>query len=264
MKIGITAPIYIKNDEHYKYLNLTTKSFYSKDHDIVFIPVENYIADQYKPIAYSFVSEPDETYIINGREPQSVAGGWNTGIRKAQEVGCDYVLVINADIVFKSNMIDRLVEFAKTHPEAVMWTASEYADLGTLEECTEDENFNEHPHFSCFMIKPDLLDKVGEFDENIKPSYTEDNDFAARMALGNQKAYVYGGARFFHFGSRTIKSDTELWEKNKITFAINQQYFLDKWGHPPVNDVEKMREVYFKTPFNQPELPLSYVGGRPK
>jgi len=261
MKIALTAPIYIRNNEHKKYLDLTTRSFISKKHDLFWIPIERVISPEFRPLDYVFNHEPESSHVVNIPNIESVAACWNLGIEKAQELGCDYVLVINVDIVFKSNAIDRLVDFAEAHPEAVMWTMSEYSDLALIEQAPEDENFSEHPHFSCFMVKTDYFKNVGKFDENFKPAYCEDGDMHARLALANLKALVYGGARFFHFGSRTIKSDTALWQENTKTFPQNQQYFLDKWGHPIVGDVNRMREVYFKTPYNEPDKPLSYWHG---
>lgn len=258
MRIAVSTPVYITTEEHKNYLDLTTRSIYSADHDIVFIPVENYVAPQFLPLPYAFVSEPESIHIVVGRQPQGVSKAWNDGIKKAAEFECDYVLVINQDIVFKSNCIDRLVAFAEAHPEAVMWTASPYSDLGLLEEAGEDEGFVEHPHFSCYMVKPNFFKEVGKFDENFMPAYLEDGDMHARIALANKKAYIYGGARFYHFGSTTIKSDQEEWQKNTLTFPQNQQRFLDKWGHPPVGDVEQMREVYYKTPYNIEGVGLDY------
>jgi GT2 family glycosyltransferase len=258
MKVAITAPVFIKNSEHQRFLDLTTRSFISRDHDIVWIPVENYIAPDFRPLDYAFLHPPESVQLISGGDVQSVAKGWNLGIEEAHRLACDYVLVINTDIILKSNAIDRLVTFAESHPDAVMWTMSEYADLALLEQCPEDENYTEHPHFSCYMVKPDFFKHVGRFDENFTPAYCEDGDMHARLALAGLKAYVYGGARFFHFGSRTIKSDNELWQKNGQTFPKNQQYFLEKWGHPTVNNVEDMRTIYFKTPFNNPDYLLSY------
>lgn len=261
MRIAITAPVFLTNQEHHKYLDLTTESFFSKNHDIVFIPVENFVQPALFPLMYKFKSQPESTHIVKPEGEQSVAKAWNLGIEEAGKLGCDYVVVINTDIVFKSNAIDRLVDFAENHQEAVMWTASEYADLAFIEEAPEDENFSEHPHFSCFMVKPSILDIVGRFDENFKPAYCEDGDYHARIALNNLKAYIYGGARFYHFGSRTIKSDQELWNKNGQSFPKNQTYFLEKWGHPIVGDVEQMRQVYYKHPYNESDKPLSYWRG---
>lgn len=258
MKIGITAPVFINNAEHLRYLDLTTKSIISLEHDIVWIPVENYVNPEFRPLAYSFDHVPEDIVIIQGRQPQCAAKAWNEGIQKAGLEGCDYVLVINTDIVLKSNAVDRLVAFAQAHPEFVMWTAAEYSDLALLEESPEDENFSEHPHFSCFLVKPDFFKHVGRFDENFIPAYVEDGDMHARLALGGFKAVIYGGARFYHFGSRVIKSDQNAWQSNTQTFPRNQQYFLDKWGHPPVNDVERMREVYYKHPYNESAKGLDY------
>ena len=251
MRIGITAPIYLTNAEHKRFLDLTTRSIVSEDHDIVFIPVENYVHPDMLPLDYAFDHEPESVHILKNEGQQSVAKAWNLGIAQAGLLNCDYVLVINTDIVFKSNAIDRLVKFAESQP-ALLWTMAEYADLALLEESSEDENFSEHPHFSCFMVKPvEFMQEFGKFDENFVPAYLEDGDAHARMALAGQKAYIYGGARFYHFGSRTIKSDSNEWQKNTVTFPKNQEYFLEKWGHPPVNEVEKMREVYYKTPYNE-------------
>ena len=265
MKIGITSPIYVKNEEHKRYLDLTTRSIVSTEHDIVWIPVENYIDSSLVPLSYTFDHEPDQISIVKPQGQQSVSKAWNLGILEAKRLDCDYVLVINHDIVFKTNAIDRLVAFANSCVEdrpgfdenAVMWTMAEYADLALLEESPEDENFSEHPHFSCFMVKPDFFKHVGMFDENFIPAYLEDGCCHARLALSNLKAYIYGGARFYHFGSRIIKSDQEEWEKNKITFPRNQQYFLEKFGHPPVNEVTQMREIYFKHPYNIQELAIN-------
>ena len=258
MKIAITCPVYLKNVEHRKYLHMTTNSIISRDHDVVFIPVENYVDNALLPLMYNFTHEPELIDIVKGGNPQSVASAWNKGIEEGVNKGCEYILVINTDIVFKSNALDRLVAFAVAHPEAIMWTMSEYADLGGIEDCPEDENFSEHPHFSCFMVKRDFFSYVGRFDENFRPAYCEDGDMHARISLANKKAYIYGGARFFHFGSRTIKSDSELWRNNTQTFPRNQEYFLKKWGHPIVGDAEEMRKLYYKTPYNEPNRGLDY------
>lgn len=258
MKILVTAPVYITKQEHKQYLDMCTSSISSNDHDIIFVPVENHVESLFHPLSYTFNYEPAAVHIAYPRHEQSVAHAWNIGIEIGLDLGVNYILVINTDIVFKSNAIDRLVTFAESKPDAIMWTAAEYSDLGGLEDAPEDENYSEHPHFSCFMVKPNFFEHVGRFDENFVPAYCEDGDMHARIALANKKAYIYGGSRFYHWGSRTIKSDRKLWDRNSQTFPRNQQYFLTKWGHPPVNDVNQMREVYFKNPYNEPGKNISF------
>jgi hypothetical protein len=80
----------------------------------------------------------------------------------------------------------------------------------------------------------------------------------ARIVLTGLKAYAYGGAKFYHFGSQTIKSDQTLQSKNAQTYPRCQLYFLEKWGHSMVDSVEQMGEAYFKHPYGEEDKPLSY------
>ena len=73
------------------------------------------MAEQFKPFAWQLEQVPSETYELVGRQPQSVSRAWNDGIAKAVEMGCEYIAILNEDIVLKSNAIDRLVEFAESH-----------------------------------------------------------------------------------------------------------------------------------------------------
>jgi GT2 family glycosyltransferase len=258
MKIGITAPVYVSNEEHKRYLDLTTRSIVSAKHEIVWMPCENYVQSTFKPIVYAFQQVPSEIRILHPIGNQSVSKAWNLGIEEGKTARCDFILVINTDIVFKSNAIDRLVDFAINHSEAVLWTGTECEDLANLESCLENENITENPHFSCFMVKNDFFSNVGKFDENFAPSYCEDVDMYTRLMFAEKKAYKYGGARFFHFGSTTIKSDEKLWKNNSRTHSKCQLYFLEKWGHPMEEDVESIKKDYFKHPYGEEDNPLSY------
>lgn len=258
MKIAITAAIYVTNQEHKKYLDLTTESIASEKHNIIWVPCENYVNPVFAPLTYTFNQTPDEIKVLYPTGHQSVAQAWNKGIEEGSKAGCDYILVINTDIVFKSNAIERLVDFAETHPDAVLWTMTECEELANLGSCREDESFAEHPNFSCFMVKSDFFRHVGKFDENFTPAYCEDGDMHARLVLAGLKSYAYNGAHFFHFGSQTIKSDQNLLSKNSRTYPKCQLYFLEKWGHPMVDDVEQMKGAYFGNPYNEKDKPLSY------
>jgi GT2 family glycosyltransferase len=258
MKIALTAAVYVTKQEHKRYLDQTTKSVASKNHNIVWLPCENYVKPDFAPLTYVFNQEPAGVKVLHPTIQQSVASAWNNGIEEGAKAGCKYILVINTDIIFKSNAIDRLVDFAQSHPEAVLWTMTECRELASLEVCPEDESFGEHPNFSCFMVKSDFFTHVGKFDENFTPAYCEDSDMHARLVLAGFKAYGYGGAKFFHCGSQTIRSDRDLLNRNAQTYPRCQLYFLEKWGHIMVDDVERMKEIYFKRPYGEKDKPLSY------
>jgi len=256
MRIAIVIPAYITNWNHRDFLNKTTASI-ATSHEYAFIPVLNCLAEQFRPYQWQFTQHPNELHVLEGRQPQGVTKAWNDGIAKAIELGCEYILILNDDIVLKHDAIDTLVVFAQAHPEASLWSMGAYHDLFGLEQAGEDENFSEHPNFSAFMVYKTFPEVFGRFDENILPAYFEDSCAHARIALANQKAYVYGGAKFYHFGSRTINSDEEFRQTMPPLFQKNANYFFQKYGHTVVGEVDQMREVYYQHPYNIPELALN-------
>jgi len=258
MKIGVTSPIFLSNSTSKKLLDLTTKSLRSKDHDLFWLPCKNYVHQDYEPLNYSFTESVSHIENLDVSGQQSVARAWNVGIDKASKSRLDYVLVINDDIVLKRDAIDCLASFAANHKEAVLWSAAECKDIDNLENWIGKETFSEHPHFSCFMVKSDFFSHVGKFDENFVPAYFEDNDMHARLALAGKKALKYESALFYHFGSQTIRNDRKARERSQVAYSKLKHYFSEKWGHPAVDDVETMREVYYKCPYNEQDKPLSY------
>ena len=260
MKIAVTSPIYLTNNFQLDLLDRMTMSLLSKQHSLIFIPVENYVHSHFRNMIYNTRSL--DTIIVNGRLPQCVAKAWNDGISKARELNVDYVLVVNSDIVLRSDCIDNLVGFANRHNEGVMWTAGQFSNLPELETAVlnlDDNNSSPHPSMSAFLVKPNFHDIMGKFDENFIPAYFEDNDMHARIALSDQTALVYGGAIFFHYGSGIIRTD--LGAKISVETANLGAYFVSKWGHGVVGEVTDMKQVYYKHPYNENDKPLSYWRG---
>jgi len=256
MRIGITSPLYVYNWFHGDYLDGTTRSITST-HEWIWIPVLNFVAPQFRPYRWQFVQHPSQVVEIEGRQPQAVAKGWNDGIAKAVELGCAYILVINDDIVLKSNAIDNLVAHAQAQPEATLWSMGGYHDLAGLESAVDNSaDYHEHPNFSSFMVHRSFGRTFGRFDENFVPAYCEDNDAVARIAHADGKAFITGGAWMYHFGSRTINSDEEFRSKMPLDFTRNAQYFQHKWGTGIVNEPDQMREQYYHHPYNIGELAL--------
>lgn len=58
----------------------------------------------------------------------------------------------------------------------------------------------------------------------------EDLDYHYRIIQAGYKAGKTGRAKFYHYGSRTIKCCPELERKNFVTHARNREYFKQKHG----------------------------------
>ena len=135
-----------------------------------------------------------------------VAASWNSIIDRTRP---DPVVISNDDVVFGHDT------FA-TMTKALM----------------DGHLFVEADGWALFGQSPELVDRIGYYDENFWPAYYEDVDYDLRMArAGVEVSLLPERARARHSGWATLRELeargerwlTELREKN-------HQYFLAKWG----------------------------------
>lgn len=261
MKIAVTVPVYLSSDVLLDFTKQTLESISSQDHEISIYLIVNYSLPEFYPAKENFILHESikEFHVLDNPKGNEVGSAWNLGVKTALEAGNEFVAVMNNDLVLHHKCIDNLVAFADQHQEFVLWTASEWIDVRTLAGIKEADlsfDFDEHPHFSLFMVNQKTIDTVGWFDENLKMAYMEDNDMHIRILLSGSKAGKTNSAKFYHYGSRTIKSDDDLYDKNKRSYEDNRQYIWLKWHIDPHGKVfEPPEEIFkecYKTPFNNP------------
>jgi GT2 family glycosyltransferase len=151
-------------------------------------------------------------------------GSWNHIIRHRPDG--PWWLIVNADIVFAAGDLERLA----------LSMADESAAVRTVFE------------FGAFALNRACVDAVGWFDENFHPMYYEDRDYEYRMRLAGVP-YVKVESGAMHDTSSTIHSDRTLWERNRVTFQRNGEYYAAKWGSSPYCE-------QFKVPFNGAREPV--------
>ncbi|MFA5013946.1 MAG: glycosyltransferase [Actinomycetota bacterium] len=261
MKLGIVIPVYHANGLHADFTRQTVESITSKDHNLKLYLIVNYSAKGLRPTTFS-TKVPMGITVVDNPKGNHVGTAWNMGIKMALAEGMEYVIVANNDLIFHENCVDNLVDFAQRHLRFIMWTASQWDSLRTIKTIlgsSFNDSFDEHPHFSCFMVNNRLIKKVGWFDENLSVAYMEDGDMHYRIILSGNKAGKTNRAKFYHYGSRTIKVDEDLYSKNVRTYEANRDYIRRKWNtdfhqkayHPP-EMILKEKGIY-KTPFDKKE-----------
>lgn len=144
----------------------------------------------------------------------------------------------NNDILINSGTIDTLVDEILGGGCALI-TATDVCGK-IAEPCTiqtykvpKQAQVSESPEFSCFMLKKSTVDKIGYFDPNFYPAYFEDNDYHHRLKIAGLHAYKTNQAVYYHYGSRTMKQDDEIKALVNNGYAINREYYIDKWGGLP-------------------------------
>jgi GT2 family glycosyltransferase len=185
---------------------------------------------------------------------RTVAGAWNEGCRRALAAGAEYIAIVANDTRLKPDCLDRLVSYASTNAadlcSGISWREGDAIDPGRVTDGAD---------FSCFMIRPETLQRFGLFDPNYRPAYFEDNDYYARVVLGGGSCHVVHAAQFFHHGSLTLKSDSEMGHHVRYWFEKNRSYFQRKWGvSHPENTADGVRTKYYHHPFDDPSKPLCW------
>lgn len=157
-----------------------------------------------------------------------VAKSWNWFL----QVVPNPMLIVNDDLVFSTDDIKNFYDsYAYFNNES---------SVGLFHSA----NISPLNMFSCFMLTPECVTKVGLFDEEFYPAYFEDNDYYRRLKLAGFSTHAVT-TNIQHFGSATIKNyDAETMTKHHETFNRNKQRYLTKWGGLP-------HEESFVTPFGK-------------
>ena len=171
--------------------------------------------------------EDYKKYVEYVHYPQNygVAGSWNLGVAK----GADYTFILSTSVRF-TKPLSKLLEQIPSQAEKQVAI---------------------YEGWHMIVIHKDVFKKIGDFDENFYPAYGEDGDFGIRLDLAR---ITYNS--FYDAGNTTIgsglnkRSGDWVWDtKSPLRTGRLEDYFAHKWGgHPPI----------YKTPFGNPDNPLSY------
>jgi len=158
-----------------------------------------------------------------------VSHGWNVGLNAlfADSQKVDHVLVINNDVILPPWFYSQLLTYDKPFVSGVsvdkMEQIAEPAPMGEL---------HPHPDFSAFLLRREVWEKVGPFDETMK-HYASDNDWHVRAHKAGVPLWK-ANVPFYHERSSTMLKATPA-EAEEIQQQANRDraVFQQKWGCMP-------------------------------
>lgn len=186
--------------------------------------------------------------IIETGENSGVAKGNNIGIKKALEIGCEYILLLNNDTEVEENMLSNMLNRADKdvmvtckmyfyNNKNKIWCAggkihwnkgitSHYGenqdDIGQFDE----SKFVEFTPTCCLLVHKDVFKKIGLMDENYF-MYYDDTDFIARCSMNGIRLWYESSAVLWHKVSSTSggnKSSISVYYSDR-----NRLYFINKF-----------------------------------
>lgn len=79
----------------------------------------------------------------------------------------------------------------------------------------------------CMLIKREVINEIGKFDEIFTPGNYEDDDLCMRVINAGYKLMLCNDSFIHHFGSTSFKKNHD---KFSNVLRINAQRFEEKWG----------------------------------
>lgn len=153
------------------------------------------------------------------QSPLSVAASWNYLCKAIFQIHT-HAFILNDDV----------------------WVDKTEYELYNYLTLWQDFNFFVSQKGYCsFVISKKCFKEIGQFDENFKGAYFEDNDYSRRMYLSkvDELRTSFLNPRIYNESS-SIKKDQSL----NVNFINNAEYYKSKWGGDRGGES-------FKTPFNK-------------
>jgi GT2 family glycosyltransferase len=171
--------------------------------------------------------EPVRRYTIN-EPPKSVSASWNFGLNFCfRNLRADYALVLNNDIELRPDTYRHLVADGGGFVTGV--GSDDYTKIVPLED-PDPAKKRKHPSFSCFLIRREVFEKVGPFDERFEGAYCEDMDYHMRMHAAGIEAMCLE-LPFFHHISATVKNADPIDRRSiQIQADKNRALFKQIYG----------------------------------
>lgn len=222
----------------------------------------NYLKEKYEIIFVNNASTDNTntliSYLVEQNEPinyikSDVNLNYCKGlIRGWKEVKTPFFMLLNNDAFVDPNCIDEMLKIMKFDNRIGLVGAMEFLPNGVPTKTKPFMYFNEKTILdpilkgqdevkvengfvyvdtvgsACCMIRTEVSDKIGFFDETFVPCMFEQEDYWIRILLAGYRIALPINANFSHVVGATTAFDTNYYQQ---IIKINREKFLKKWNY---------------------------------
>lgn len=231
MKVALGVIAYLTNEEleeEFKKFTHHIKQQLAEDVELMCV-INSVQSDSMR----EFIKSKYPYVMVNTKN--NVATAWNLMIIAARQLGCNRLIISNADVTYKHNAIANWTEWSKTNLDYVTG-----ALLHQDQQC-------KHPYikkevwYCSFMLNMERFEEFansdvdtnwqGFFDsETHDPAYYEDIDYHYRVLRSGFTEKVCGAAQAYHLGSISRKLDHSVDKQVKAYYDKVVSNHIKKWG----------------------------------
>lgn len=222
--LGLVSVLIVTWQEK-EFLEGCFHSLLSQDYKkIEIIVVDNASSDGSQEILDKY-TRLSSVKVIKSRKNLGFSGGNNLALRHATG---EFVLMLNVDTTFGSDMVSKLVKFLQSKPQAgvvqpklvFMSDTNRLDNIGAyltfsgipyyfgLYKSPKDPKYNKElllysTKGACMMIKREVIKKIGFLDEYMF-AYFEESDFCHRVWLAGYQCWYTPSPTVTHFVGATV------------------------------------------------------------
>lgn len=173
--------------------------------------------------------------VIGNATNLGCAKAWNQGIRAS---GGDIVGILNNDIVVTPGWLEGLVAFVERTGHGIVSPAAREGPLEYdldgyagefVRQCARASRSGEI-YASCMLIRREVFERVGLFDEAFAYGGGEDIDLLWRARQAGFTVGMTGSVLIHHFGM--VTQDAVKSRETQAHVKGNLEYFRAKWRQP--------------------------------
>ena len=264
IKSSIIIPVFNRLDYTKLCIEYLEKNTELKEAEIII--VDNGSSDGTE----SFFRDRKEFIYLRNNENLGFACAVNKGVRESKG---RYYVILNNDVIVSNGWLERLIGAADKDKRLGLigpmtnWISgvqmdknAEYSDIEGMERYAEslwkkfEREYVKHLRIRgfCFLIKKEIIDTIGGFDERFRFGNYEDDDFCLRVDKAGFFCAVAKGVFVHHFGSVTFKT---IDIKYNEILEENRKRFIEKWRFDPesreieisgTGEIRKLKEEVYE------------------
>ena len=170
-----------------------------------------------------------------------ISAGWNTIANYGKEVGSDYIVIINDDIIVTENWLESLCYFFEGNKEYnIGMVGLPFYHCYDI-RCINKKKITEYSNFKLgneplpllnapgylFMISIDTYDLVGGFPTEVKSQY-EDVIFGFKLYKRGYLSYVLPSPYIYHQWGKTFADNPELQGTKELNRS--RKVFIERYS----------------------------------
>jgi len=217
------------------------------DYRLIFI--NNGSTDNTHDMFMEKFSDNDNITYLRAEKNGGCGIGRNIGLRKLDD-DCEFVILVDNDIYAPDGWAEKMVAVMTAHPKlGIGGAATNFAgtpqlipNVPPLETDEEIEEYSRNHSFPkefiivpprwtvigfCQIVRRELYDTVGLFDEEFKLYGCEDNDFCLRSQMAGWHLAYINSVFVYHDGHGGL---SQLGADGSSQWGKNREYFKKKHG----------------------------------